>query len=219
MVLYELMTLRTPYQELPRVWDIYTAVDNRQPPLMMPEEEERYGAQLVALHRQCINYDPSDRPTLYSIVRVLNSLDKRQLDIQSPLPPHPPIGSTKSSRGQSTSNIFGKTKKLKKERASPIVDDGDSTLSTSLESASSTDDNTASSTATTIATATADGDKPLLIRIQLLEENTSRVFSLPQTATASDLLTSLLNKRCRELHGMATKSLSLSLCVCVCSFF
>ena len=207
MVLYELMTLRTPYEELPKVWDIYTAVETGQRPLMLPEEIARYDEQLVTLYHQCINYNPDERPSLYSIMRVLNALDKRELEIQAPVPMPVSSPQTTKSRSQSSGNIFRQGKVKKRERAAPTVsDDNEGVEGTSSDDSSSSlpigDVITRSASPSANSPTTLDLSRPLLVRVWLEEEKTSRVFSLPATSSGADVMSALLNKRCREMHGM-----------------
>lgn len=69
MVLYELLALRLPYQ---REKDIFEVVMKGKTPVL-PALDESY-AELVKLHRDCINYDPKKRPCSKEILIQLANI-------------------------------------------------------------------------------------------------------------------------------------------------
>lgn len=71
MVLYELLTLRMPYEDTPPFQVAALVIQGKKP--VLPELNETY-AGLVNLYERCTQFLPKDRPTAVELKEILTSL-------------------------------------------------------------------------------------------------------------------------------------------------
>jgi len=71
MVLYSLITLREPFYHVTNPFQIYIDLKNNVCPMLDDSHISKYSAELLQLHRDCIQLDPECRPTPATILEIL----------------------------------------------------------------------------------------------------------------------------------------------------
>jgi hypothetical protein len=74
MVLYELMSLRLPYEHLPQVAAVRRAILAGETPKLRSDEEEQYGPLLVSIFQRCTAFNPDQRPAASRLEFELSTL-------------------------------------------------------------------------------------------------------------------------------------------------
>jgi serine/threonine protein kinase len=72
MILFEMLTLRLPYQEVGKSWKICESVVNGIPPQFPPLEEEYL--PLCQIFHRCTQFQPSERIKTTSLFKELSHL-------------------------------------------------------------------------------------------------------------------------------------------------
>jgi hypothetical protein len=74
MVLFEILSLRLPYDHLATPWEVRKAVLAGTPPKLSASEEEYYGSELISIFRRCILFDQNQRPSIDTIRNDLSDI-------------------------------------------------------------------------------------------------------------------------------------------------
>eukprot|EP01102_Stenamoeba_stenopodia_P012367 TRINITY_DN3897_c0_g1_i2.p1 TRINITY_DN3897_c0_g1~~TRINITY_DN3897_c0_g1_i2.p1 ORF type:complete len:911 (+),score=171.87 TRINITY_DN3897_c0_g1_i2:243-2975(+) len=86
MLLYELITLKRPYEEIEMpVINIFDEVEKGAPPRVQACDLNSMFSPLINLHRQCIQRNPEDRPPLEKIAEELTSISLDSTSVPPPL--------------------------------------------------------------------------------------------------------------------------------------
>lgn len=74
MVLYSMISLKSPYYEIDNPFQIYDVVKAEKFPTISKEHQLKYSSGLIKLHRNCIRVNPQCRPTISEILIVIQQL-------------------------------------------------------------------------------------------------------------------------------------------------